>query len=169
MTISLLPAALRLAEQRGAKIPEGLEFGLRSVQTSLYSSHGFRWPFPGRWAKAAGPFTTSSDPCPSAPGDGLCVGLSWVGMASGGLPANTILLVGYKPADVLAQSADKLRAKRVFVVDLFAPAELLAERSAAEWVNLRGADLRGADLRGAALYGADLQGAWNIPKYATQR
>jgi hypothetical protein len=163
-TMSLLPAALRIAERRGMKIPAGLEFGMRSVHANFESTHGFRWPFPGRWAVAEGPFTKNGGPCPSVPGDGLCVAKTWSGMASGGIPATTILLVGYRLTDVLAESDDKLRAKRVRVIDALTPSELVAERRSGEEADLRGANLYGAnlygaDLRGASLYGANLRGA----------
>jgi hypothetical protein len=162
--MSLLPAALRIAERRGMKIPAGLEFGMRSVHANFESTHGFRWPFPGRWAVAEGPFTKNGGTCPSVPGDGLCVAKTWSGMASGGIPATTILLVGYRLTDVLAESDDKLRAKRVRVIDALTPSELVAERRSGEeadlyGANLRGANLRGANLRGANLYGANLRGA----------
>lgn len=125
------------------KIPEGCEFGMRTVHPDFTSSRGFRWPFPGRWAKASGPFTKSDDPCPSYPGDGLCVGLSWRGMASGGIPAAAVLLVAFREADVLARKVDKLRARRVFVVDVVTPGALLAERQADESADLTGANLTG--------------------------
>jgi hypothetical protein len=159
MTISLLPAALRIAERNGAKLPDGLTWGLRSVHPDFTSSRGFRWPFPGKWAAASGPFTKSSDPCPSSPGDGLCAGLSWDGIASGGISANVVLLVGWRASSVLGESEDKIRAKRVYVAEIITVAALLAERSNDEALDLRGANLRGANLRGADLYGANLRGA----------
>ena len=180
--MTLLPAALRIAERRGMKLPAGeLEYGLRQGRSNFVSSHDFRWPFPGRWAKASGPFTTSADPCPAHEGDGLCVGQSWSGMASGGAPADVVLLVAWRHADVLARSSEKIRVKRAFVVDAFTVFELLDERKSDELANLyganlygadlygadlRGANLYGANLRGANLYGANLRGALNIPEHA---
>jgi hypothetical protein len=159
MTLSLLPAALRIAERNGAKVPDGLTWGLRSIHPDFTSSRGFRWPFPGKWAVASGPFTKSSDPCPSLPGDGLCAGLSWYGIASGGISSNVVLLVGWRASAVLGESEDKIRAKRVYVAEIITFAALLAERSNDEDLNLYGADLYGANLRGANLRGADLYGA----------
>ena len=162
-TMSLLPAALRIANAREMKRPADLdEFGLRACRSDFTSSRGYRWPFPGKWAKAAGPFNpVATGGCPSLPGDGICVALSWDGMASGGMSADVVLLVGWRKGDVLGRDRTKVRVKRAYVVDAFTVAALLAERQEDEVANLCGANLRGANLRGADLRGADLCGALN--------
>jgi hypothetical protein len=158
--ISLLPAALRIARRREMRFPAGVEtFGLRACRPDFTSRNGFRWPFPGRWAEAGGPFLSHRGGCPHAAGDGLCVAHSWDGMASGGITAHLVLLVGWHTEDVLGAEGSKSRVKRVFVIDALTVAALLAERSEDEEANLRGADLCGADLRGADLCGAYLRGA----------
>ncbi len=166
-TMSLLPAALRIAERRRMTIAAGLdEFGLRACHPDFTSRGRFRWTFPGGWTQANGPFDAdNAGGCPRAEGDGICVALTWRAMALGGIPATLVLLVGWKSADVLGRDAEKVRVKRAYVVDALTVAGLLAERRADEepmdlrYANLDGANLYGADLRGANLGGADLRGA----------
>ena len=105
--------------------------------------------------------------CPSRPGDGLCVASSWRGMASGGIPARTLLLVATRSGDVLGRDefAGKTRHRKVAVVAVVDGERLLREAGAG--ANLRGREPRrreprgatGADLRGANLGGANLRGA----------
>ena len=147
-------------------LPDGCDrWGIRSVRADFRSSNGFRWPFPGQWAEASGPFNeANTDGCPSNVGDGLCVADTFRGMASGGIPARTVLLCAYSSADVLGTTRgdDKHRVRRVFVVDLidgesFTRADLAgADLTRAD---LTRADLTGADLTGAYLTGANLTGA----------
>ena len=159
-TMSLLPAALRIADAREMKRPALDEFGLRACRADFTSRNGFRWAFPGKWTKAAGPFVKGyGHACPGTDGDGICAALTWDGMASGGLSADVVLLVGWRKADVLGRDRSKVRVKRAFVVDSFTVAALLRERQEEEAANLRGANLCGADLHGANLRGADLHGA----------
>jgi uncharacterized protein YjbI with pentapeptide repeats len=162
MTMSLLPAALRLAEQRGVKRAGDFEhYGLRSVRPNFTSSHGFRWPFPGRYAVAPGPIDLREMRVVSPTvGNGLYVAHTWEAMASNGIPATSILLLGWNAADELARDAQKSRVRRAFVLELFSPAELLRERRDDERAYLRYADLRGADLTGSNLTGADLRDAY---------
>jgi uncharacterized protein YjbI with pentapeptide repeats len=138
------------------ELPDGCDrWAIRSVHADLRSSRGFRWPWPGQWAEAAGPFVESNtDGCPAAEGDGICVADTYQGMASGGIPARTLLLVAYSSSDVLGTTPDesKHRVRRALVVDV-----VDGDRVARE--NLYGADLSRADLYGANLYGADLRGA----------
>ena len=129
----------------------------KAVRPDLRTSNGYRWPWPGSEA-VADPgergFTRGGNGCPAFPGDGLCLAKTWAGAASGGIPAITCLLVTYDPADVLAETDDKLRVTRCRVTDVYdAPALIRAGFCA-------GADLRGADLGGADLGGADLGGAY---------
>jgi uncharacterized protein YjbI with pentapeptide repeats len=70
-------------------------------------------------------------------------------MASGGIPARTVLLVAYPSANVLGADSAKSRVRgNVHVV---AEADLSG-------ANLAGAVLTGANLAGANLTGADLTG-----------
>ena len=62
------------------------------------------------------------------------------GAGSGGISPNTLLLVAFAPADVLGEDADKVRVKRLYVVDVLDILALLP---------LVVADLSGADLYGA--------------------
>ena len=161
------------------ELPEGYDFwAIRSVHPDFRSRNEYRWPFPGRVAKASGPFdATNTYGCPSYDGDGICAATSWSSMASGGIPAVSLILVAVREKDVLGRESEKFRAKSIKVVDLVDGARLLREsgnRADLYGANLyganlrganlrraylRGADLHGADLRGANLYGADLHGA----------
>ena len=139
-------------------LPDGCDtWGIRSVRADLRSSRGFRWPFPGQWAEAAGPFdATNTDGCPMYEGDGICLADTYRGMASGGIPARTLLLCAYASADVLGTTASegKHRVRRAFVVDVL-DGEAVA-RANLGGANLSGAYLRGANLSEANLYGANL-------------
>jgi hypothetical protein len=171
---TLLDQMVRIADERGMKAPEGLIYGFRAVRADFTSKHGYRWVFPGKWAKAEGPFfKDNTGGCPRSPGDGICVANTWEGMASGSIPALNILLVGYRESDILGaeQNGSKLRVKKAFVRDLIDGQALLLRAEGADLrradlygANLGGADLRRADLRranlgGANLYGANLGGA----------
>ena len=138
------------------ELPDGCDtWGIRSVRPDLRSSRGYRWPWPGQWAEAAGPFIESNtDGCPAAEGDGICVADTYAGMASGGIPARTLLLVAYASADLLGSTPGELkhRVRRAFVVDV-------VDGEATVRANLSGATLYGANLYGATLYGATLYGA----------
>jgi hypothetical protein len=158
--MSLLPAAIRIARARGMEFPADVdEYGLRVVNPDFTSSRGFRWPFPGSWAEASGPFLDHRGPCPRAEGDGICVARSWRGMASAGIPAITVLLVGWRDADRLGEGADKVRARRVFVVDVTTVGAMLKVREVGEGADLHGSNLGGVNLRGADPGSANLSGA----------
>lgn len=159
MTIPLLDAAQAVSDTHGAGRPDGLQWGLRAVHADFTSSYGYRWPFPGRWAECNEPmggFTCNGGPCPAEPGDGLCVATTWEGMASGGVPALTLLLVGWAEDDVLGSDINKVRVKRAFVRDVVDGAALARHGAGAD---LHGADLHGANLAVAELRGAYLRGA----------
>jgi pentapeptide repeat protein len=166
------------------ELPAGYDGWLiRTVRADFRSSNGFRYPFPGKVAKAPGPCTFSLNECPPRVGDGICAAGSWASMASGGIPARTLLLVAYKTEDLLAgHVTQKARLRKFIIVDVIDGESLLrtsgccadlygANLSGADLhganlsganlsgANLYGADLRGADLSGANLYGADLYGA----------
>ncbi len=153
--MAFVPAALRLAEARGMRVPEELDqFGLRSISPSFMSSRGFRWPFPGSWAETPEPKGGfSGGECPKSDGDGLCVGLTWQGMASGQRSCDVVLLCGWRLVDELGSSADKIRSRRVYVIDVLTVGDLVREFRKAD---LGGANLCEANLRGATLYGANL-------------
>jgi hypothetical protein len=148
----------------GRELPDGCDaWAIRSVHPDLASSRGYRYPFPGQWAEASGPFIDHiRSECPAQPGDGICAANTWRGMASGGIPAITLLLVAYNACDVLGSTVDKIRVRRMYVVDLIDGARLVRERGKdanLSGADLHGADLHGADLRYANLSGADLHGA----------
>ena len=104
-----------------------LRWGFR-LNSLDFTSHGeYRWPFPGHWAEASGPFTQLPSVCPSAEGDGICIAktISGAQSGSGRFGKSTGLLVAYLPADLLAEETDKLRVKRAWVADVFDPVRAL--------------------------------------------
>ena len=140
-----------LAAAGNPEMPEGCDtWAFRSVWPDFTSSRGFRWPLPGNWAEATGTILDHRGSCPRAVGDGICVATTAAGMASGGIPASTILLTAHAAADVVGDDEPgKLRVRRARVVDV-----LWIKRA-----NLGGADLRGANLGDANLRDANLQHA----------
>ncbi len=136
----------------------------RAVHPDFRSSCGFVWPFPGGEAVAAGPFTDHEGGCPQSAGDGICLAHTWAGVASGGIPAFTVLVCEYDAADLLGfeggtvEVPEKVRVKRARVlraVDF--PATLRGDvrrDDALPYADLSRADLYGADLTGANLTGA---------------
>ena len=133
----------------GRDLPEGCDtWGIKSVHPDLSTRHGFHWPSHG-WAAVDEIDQENTSPCPSREGDGLCVASTWRGMASGGIPARTLLLVAYSRADVLGGDDHKVRVSRACVVEVLDGVSVLAP----------GDDLRGAYLPHAKLTGADLTGA----------
>ena len=160
MSTGLVDTAVRLHKERGGKITRGHTCLLRSINGDFTSSRGFRWPFPGGEAVADGVVKSHTGPCPSVPGDGLCLGKTWAGIASGGVPASTLLLCSFSKSAVLGEDAEKVRVSRARVLDVFTFAALVAEATDDERAYLGGADLGGADLGGADLRGADLGGAY---------
>jgi len=138
-------------------------WGIRSVWPDLRSSHGFRWPFPGSAAVPPGPLLDHSEECPHSAGDGLCAAFTWDGMASGSIPARTLLLVSWAKTDTLGSSLHKARIGGPVMVHDVIDGERLVRQNGREadlrGANLRGANLHEADLRGANLRGADLSGA----------
>lgn len=140
-------------------------WGIKSVHADLITTKRFKYPFPGNWAVASGPFLNHKGSCPEDVGDGLCVATSWQGMASGGITARTLLLVAYASTEMLGddeQDQGKFRVKRLFVVDLLDGERLIRVHGSGAYLsgaNLSGAYLSGADLSGANLSGASLSGA----------
>ncbi len=175
----LLPV---IVERVVAQLPDGYDsWGIKSVRPDLMTDYGFRWAMPGGTSSSDHRLNRgNSGACPEEPGDGLCVATTWRGMASGAIPAITLLLVAYRSVDVVGRDdiAGKLRLRGdVAVVRLIDGARLVRESGCEadlggadlrgadlrwadlRWADLRWADLRGADLRGADLREADLSGA----------
>ena len=128
--------------------------GFRSVHADLRSRDGFRYPWPGGWAECDPHGRKhSTGPCAQFVGDGLHVAKTFRGAGSGGISPQTLLLAAFLPADVLGEDSDKVRVKRLYVVEVVALTALLPIISAyLGGANLRGADLRDADLRGAKIW-----------------
>lgn len=146
-----------LTESR--ELPEGCDtWAIRTVRSDGSSSHGFVWPLSSGWVEAPGPIDESNDDsCPSYVGDGICGAFTWEGMASGGVPARTLLLCAVNSTDVLGYSRTKFRARRVYVVAVIDGERLIREHG--RGANLSYADLRFVDLSNANLSGANLTGA----------
>jgi hypothetical protein len=138
-------------------LPDGYDtWGWKVVRPDLRSHGGFRWPLPG------GTVTDlvarkSSNPCPTGETGGFCVALTAKGAASGGHGHETILLLAYQQADVLARDNHKIRVRAAYVADVVDGQQVYRTASGAD---LAGAYLGGADLRGADLVRADLGGAY---------
>ena len=136
----------------GRTLPEGHVWAIKTVQGDFTTRNGFTWPASGQ-AEAPGPIVeANTKPCPTGEGDGICVALTWWGMATGGIPAKTLLLCSIHNDDILGQDRDKLRVRRALIHDVIDGWSLIREHG-------RGADLRGANLTYANLTGADLAGA----------
>jgi hypothetical protein len=158
MTTTYRPLLDILTE--GRTLPDGCDiWGMRSVHPDFTSSRGFRWPFPGGVAEAPGPVIhTYHGACPQSEGDGICTAITAYGMASGGIPAITVLITAHAAADVLGADEIKVRVRRATVVEIV-DLPGMARAGKLSGANLCGADLGGAYLRGANLYGANLRGA----------
>ena len=144
----------------GRTLPEGYDsWGIKSIGFDGKTRKGFEWPAPGNETQYYELLDHNSS-CPRQIGDGLCVGTTWKGMASGGFRAFCLLLVAYRSIEARSDEVGKLRVPQAFVV-----ARLDGERLARE--SFRGANLHGADLHGADLHGAYLRGAYlrwaNLP------
>jgi uncharacterized protein YjbI with pentapeptide repeats len=151
--------AERFAAHAGVEAPEGMVLGWRTCHRDLRSRDGYRWPWPGGWAKDTRKgvdlrkATAPHNACPNATLGGVCIAKTFAGAATGSIPVGTILVTAHFPKDVLGEETDKLRVKRALVLDVV---DLI---SAIRGANLRGANLGGADLGGANLGGAYLGGA----------
>jgi uncharacterized protein YjbI with pentapeptide repeats len=163
-----MPEYINLLDKltEGRELPKGYDhWAIKTVRADFRTKNNFVWPFPGRVARAQGPFLDHEGSCPAELGDGICIATTWAGLASGGVPASTLLLVAYKSADLLGNSeSGKLRVKAAKVIELIDGIRLIIEsgtganlRSAnLRYTDLRSADLRYADLRSANLRSADL-------------
>jgi len=142
----------------GKTLPDGFDtWGIKTVRPDFRTRNDYQWPFPGGIASEPDMDTSNKTSCPSRAGDGLCVATDWRGMASGGIPARTVLLVAYRSRESFSDEPSKARTSHVYVDSLWDGERLVREHG--ESANLWGADLYGANLRGANLSGADLQGA----------
>jgi hypothetical protein len=149
-----------LVEKVGQPLTDGYDaWAFRSVNPDFTSSHGFRWPFPGGVAEAAGPLLQHRGSCPAAVGDGICVATTVQGMASGGITAGgPVLLTAHRAADVIGDSEPgKLRVRAALVVEVVWLRSADLRYADLRYANLRSADLRYADLRSANLQSADLR------------
>lgn len=140
-------------------LPPGCNrWGIKSVSAGLTTHNGFSW-LPAiceGYLEASDPDPVNLGPCPGYMGDGLCVAWTWRGMASGGIPANTLLLLAYRSQDVLGFDNEdgKARVTRVEFVDVIDGARLIRDHGAGadlEFANLQGMDLSYGELRGANL------------------
>jgi hypothetical protein len=156
------------------ELPEGYDsWAIKSVRPDLRTRNGFRWPFPGNATERV-VLLDHNRSCPEREGDGVCVATTWAGMASGGFPARTLLLLAYRAAESRGDETGKLRVPQAFVVDVIDGEQLLVHHGRGanlggadlEGAYLGGADLGGANLGGANLEGAYLEGAINIPDRA---
>ena len=157
--LPILDLCAELAEQGDLTGLGGkkVRWAFRAVHPDLRSRDGYRYPWPGQWAEApkdGRPLTKNGDPCPSSEVGGLCVAKTLAGAAAGGIPFSTMLIVGITTRDVLAEDADKMRVRRMYVADVVT-AKTLLERANLGFADLRFADLRSADLRSANLRSAE--------------
>jgi hypothetical protein len=146
----------------GRELPEGYDcWAIKSTRPDLSTRNDFRWPFPGN-ATQRFELLDHNNECPRQPGDGVCVAKTWCGMASGGFPARTLLLIAYLSSEARG-GPEKLRVPQAFVVDLIDGERLLltsGTRANLIRANLAGANLAGADLAGSRLAGAYLARAY---------
>ena len=155
--VDLLPV---IVEREQATLPDGFDtWGLKSVRPDLRTYGGYQWPYPGNVAEADDVEEANTGACPRRPGDGLCVATSWRGMASGGIPARTLLLVATASTDVLGRddASGKSRHRRVAVVALVDGERLLR---GAGWADLRGAYLAGRTCAGRTWAGVPGGRTW---------
>jgi hypothetical protein len=157
----------RLTE--GRRLPKGCDtWGFKSVRPDGRTRGDFTWPLTAKWVEATGPFHSHTGACPRAEGDGLCVATTYAGMASGGIPARTMLLTAHSSSDVLGSepSSGKLRVRRVRIVAVLDGERVLREHGSR--ADLSRANLSGAYLSGAYLSGADLSRAYLSRAYLSR-
>ncbi len=136
------------------------QWGFKFLDTTLHAGHQHTPTLylPGTTVQADNCQADNDGPCPSEPGDGLCVAKDCRGATSGGatLLGSVCVLVSYKPADVLGEDEHKVRVRRLKVSTIVLDVRALLITSRAD---LSRADLSGADLSRANLSGANLSGA----------
>lgn len=157
---ALHPLIQKIIEQNEAVLPEGFDsWALKSTRPDLTTFGHYQWPQPGGIAECdpAKIVVGSDGPCPSEYGDGLCVGLNWDAMASGGFPARTLLLVAYATKDILGQGDGKVRVSKAAVVAIVDGERLLNEHSKTQ--DLSGASLEGMKFNFSRMCGITLTSA----------
>ena len=157
---ALHPLIQKIIEQNEAVLPEGFDsWALKSTRADLTTFDLYQWPQPGGIAECdpAEIVVGSDGPCPSEYGDGLCVGLNWDAMASGGFPARTLLLVAYATKDILGQGDGKVRVSKAAVVAIVDGERLLNEHSKTQ--DLSGASLEGMKFNFSRMCGITLTSA----------
>ena len=156
----LHPLIQKIIEQNEAVLPEGFDsWALKSTSPDLTTFDRYQWPQPGGIAECdpAEIVVGSDGPCPSEYGDGLCVGLNWDAMASGGFPARTLLLVAYATKDILGQGDGKVRVSKAAVVAIVDGERLLNGHSKTQ--DLSGASLEGMKFNFSRMCGITLTSA----------
>ena len=151
----------RLTKDRA--LPDGCDrWALKATDFAGRTRGGFQWPTEG-WVECAAPDPSNLGACPAREGDGLCVGLTYKGIAQGSHRALALLLVAYAQGDVLGEDVHKVRLRRVRVVERLDGERVLRDFGAGADLtraNLTGANLTGANLTGADLTDADLTRAY---------
>ena len=144
----------------GFEAPEGMILGWKVVRPDGRSYGDYQWPLISTDVDAhpGGREFIPGDPCPSFPGDGLCIATSWAGARSGGIAAGTGLALAYRESDRLGSDDTKVRVKGCRVLGVLDLQRLLKEGHG------YGADLTRANLSRANLSGADLTGATGYTK-----
>ena len=133
------------------ELPAGYDtWGWKITRPDLRSYGRFRWPWPGGTVTDENAIPDGG-PCPRTRTGGYCIAAPAAGAASGAHGHETILLLAYRQADVLARDDQKIRVRHCLVADV--------ADARSVWRSAAGADLTGADLAGAALTDAYLTGA----------
>ena len=157
----------QLVQHVDLPLPEGFDsWGVKSVRDGRRTYGGYEWPAPGGVATATDVRKYNRSPCPlphpdndgASSGDGLCVGRTWSGMASGGMPAKNLLLVAYRSGEVLGANDDKLRTKTVAVVAEIDGWTFLRRANLPGGEPARGEPARGGPARGGPARGEPVRG-----------
>jgi hypothetical protein len=101
--------------------------------------------------------------CPGRRGDGFSVALGFAGAAQANGPTITVVRVAYNEVDVLGGDTEKVRVRRLRVLDILDVSKMIRDGKFAganlDEANLNRANLYGANLDRANLYGANLDRA----------
>lgn len=155
---TLTPFIAHLTE--GRTLPNGFDtFGFKIVRADLTTwdlGDGTRVQWPATGLMHDTNAVASNEVCPNSEIGGYAVALDLRGARDGQYGHQTILLVAYNQADVLARGTHKVRVSKAHVVAVIHGTDVY---KTAAGVDLSGADLNGADLRGACFDGSDLTGA----------
>src|SRR3990167_2322031 len=131
--------------------------GWKVVNPDLTTKFGCKY-IPGTKLVARNIDLSNKCSCPKREGDGFCIAKNWKGAASSGIPASTVVLLGYLEKDILGQDLDKLRVRKVWVLGLW-DIQKAIRTGVFKGANLEGANLERANLGGANLFWANLRGA----------